>query len=153
MTESDSAAFQDERRSRLACLARAGGAELEAAWASLPVKPEVTCLRGPETGLVMLRGRIGGTGGRFNLGEATVSRATVRLDGGEIGHGQVLGTDRHRARLAAVFDALAQSPAGRPVVDRLCAVIASRLERERAQLAAETAATRVNFFTLVRGED
>ena len=36
-------------------------------------------LRAAETGLVMLRGRIGGDGDPFNLGEATVTRAAVQI--------------------------------------------------------------------------
>jgi len=143
----------ERRRQRMGLLARASAAELEAAWASLDVPPEVTDLRGPETGLVMLTGRIGGDGGRFNLGEATVSRSTVRLASGRIGFGQLLGSDRDRARRAAIFDALAGTEEGGSVVDRLCAVVDARLADERRQRDAETASTRVDFFTLVRGED
>ena len=63
----------------------------------------------PENGLVMVRGRIGGDGGAFNLGEATVSRAAVRLAAGEVGFGYTLGRDRQKARLIALCDALVQS--------------------------------------------
>ena len=52
-------------------------------------------LREPENGLVMVRGRVGGDGAPFNLGEATVSRAAVRLSTGEVGFGYTLGRDRH----------------------------------------------------------
>lgn len=154
----DAAAVPDDpeterRRQRMGLLARANAAEFDAAWGALAIPPEVTDLRGPETGLVMLTGRIGGDGGRFNLGEATVSRSTVRLASGHIGFGQLLGSDRDRARRAAVFDALAGTEEGRPVVDRLCASVEARLSSERRQLDAETASTRVDFFTLVRGED
>jgi len=141
------------RQRRMGLLARASAAEFDAAWTTLAVPPEVTDLRGPETGLVMLTGRIGGDGARFNLGEATVSRSTVRLASGHVGFGQLLGSDRDRARRAAVFDALAGTVEGRPVVDRLCAVVETRLTGERKQQEAETASTRVDFFTLVRGED
>ncbi|PIP01285.1 phosphonate C-P lyase system protein PhnG [Pleomorphomonas carboxyditropha] len=141
------------RRQRMGLLARASAAELEAAWAALDVPPEVTDLRGPETGLVMLTGRIGGDGARFNLGEATVSRSTVRLASGRIGFGQLLGSDRDRARRAAVFDALAGTEEGGSVVERLCAAVEARLIDERRRQESETASTRVDFFTLVRGED
>ncbi|WP_237151869.1 phosphonate C-P lyase system protein PhnG [Oryzibacter oryziterrae] len=148
----DLSSAQHERARRLALLARASRDELEAAWAALPVQPSVTALRGPETGLVMLRGRMGGDGAPFNLGEATVSRASVRLGDGSVGHGQRLGGDRQAARLSAIFDALAEG-GDRVAVDALCAAIAARVEADAAREAAETAATRVNFFTLVRGED
>lgn len=143
----------ERRRQRMGLLARASAAELEAAWAALDVPPEVTDLRGPETGLVMLTGRIGGDGARFNLGEATVSRSTVRLASGRIGFGQLLGSDRDRARRAAVFDALAGTEEGGSVVERLCAAVEARLIDERRRQESETASTRVDFFTLVRGED
>ncbi|ASY73029.1 protein phnG [Sinorhizobium fredii USDA 205] len=142
-----------DRKEGMRLLARATLAELSAAWEAIPDKPEVAPVRGPETGLVMVRGRIGGGGDPFNLGEATVSRATVRLSTGEVGHGQLLGTDRERARYAAIFDALFQNDARRPAVEALQRLIAARLEAEDRQRAEETAATRVDFFTMVRGED
>jgi alpha-D-ribose 1-methylphosphonate 5-triphosphate synthase subunit PhnG len=110
-------------------------------------------VRGPETGLVMVRGRIGGGGDPFNLGEATVSRATVRLATGEIGHGQLLGTDKERARYAAIFDALYQNETYHPAVEALHEQIAARIAAKDRRKAEETAATRVDFFTMVRGED
>lgn len=142
-----------ERREAMRLLARATRAELAAAWQAIADKPEVAAVRGPETGLVMVRGRIGGGGDPFNLGEATVTRATVRLSSGEIGHGQLLGTDKERARFAAIFDALYQNPAYRPAVEGLHRQIAARLLTEERRKAEETAATRVDFFTMVRGED
>ncbi|OHV79951.1 phosphonate C-P lyase system protein PhnG [Ensifer sp. LCM 4579] len=142
-----------ERREAMRLLARATRAELAAAWQAIADKPEVAAVRGPETGLVMVRGRIGGGGDPFNLGEATVTRATVRLSSGEIGHGQLLGTDKERARFAAIFDAIYQIPAHRPAVEALHRRIAARLLAEDRLRAEETAATRVDFFTMVRGED
>ncbi len=74
-------------------------------------------LRGPETGLVTVRGRIGGGGAPFNVGEATVTRATVRLASGEVGHCYALGRDRQKAKLAAIVDALWQDPAHRDEIE------------------------------------
>ncbi|MCA1440837.1 phosphonate C-P lyase system protein PhnG [Ensifer sp. IC4062] len=142
-----------QRREGMRLLARATLAELVGAWEAIADKPEVAPVRGPETGLVMVRGRIGGGGDPFNLGEATVSRATVRLSTGEIGHGQLLGTDKERARHAAIFDALFQSYAHRAAVETLHRQIAARIDAEDHRKAEETAATRVDFFTMVRGED
>jgi alpha-D-ribose 1-methylphosphonate 5-triphosphate synthase subunit PhnG len=111
-------------------------------------------LKPVETGLVMLRGQAGGDGAPFNFGEATVTRAVIELPGGERGYAHVLGRDAERARLAAIFDALWQKPHQRQAVEA-CVLepIASRLEAARAKAAAEIAATRVDFFTLKRGED
>ena len=91
-----------ERRRIMEMLAKAELPVLEAAWEQLAPKPAFTAVRGPETGLVMIRGRIGGGAAPFNLGEATVSRATVRLSSGEIGFGQTLGLSPRKAELAAL---------------------------------------------------
>lgn len=115
---------------------------------------EARDLKPVETGLVMLRGRIGGDGAPFNVGEATVTRAVVELPSGERGYAHILGRDAARARLAAVVDALWQRPDSRANVETaILAPIAARIEAEKAKTRAETAATRVDFFTLVRGED
>src|SRR4051812_23444629 len=108
-----SAPDTDPRRLALNALAAAEADALTAAWSNWADKPAFKPVRGPETGLVMVRGRAGGGGAPFNLGEASVSRATVRLETGEIGHGYCLGRDLDKARLIAVFDALFQrDPAG-----------------------------------------
>ncbi|MBX5040719.1 phosphonate C-P lyase system protein PhnG [Rhizobium lentis] len=135
-------------------LARAERSELEAVWDALSEKPAVHPVRGPETGLVMVRGRIGGGGTPFNLGEVTMTRATVRLGSGAIGHAQALGTDREKARLAAIFDALWQNEATKDFVEQaLLAPIAARIAAAERRKADETAATRVDFFTMVRGDN
>ncbi len=111
-------------------------------------------MRGPETGLVMVRGRIGGGGAPFNLGEVTVTRATIRLASGTVGHAHALGTDREKVRLAAIFDALWHQPATKDFVEKAILLpITERIGGRDRQRAEETAATRVDFFTMVRGED
>jgi len=111
-------------------------------------------LRRPEAGLVMLRGRIGGDGNPFNLGEASVARASVRLASGEVGHAYVLGRDIGKARLAAIADALWQALATRDQIEtEIVARVEERLAAAKAQKTAHVAATKVDFFTLVRGED
>ncbi|ANK83829.1 MULTISPECIES: phosphonate C-P lyase system protein PhnG [Rhizobium] len=143
-----------ERKRAADLLARAERSELQAAWDALPQKPVAYPVRGPETGLVMVRGRIGGGGAPFNLGEVTVTRATVRLETGSIGHAQALGTDREKARLAAIFDALWQEEATRDFVEQaLLSPIAARIAVAERRKADETAATRVDFFTMVRGDN
>ncbi|WP_413710717.1 phosphonate C-P lyase system protein PhnG [Rhizobium sp. Rhizsp82] len=144
----------DGRKRVVDLLARSELAELNDAWEALANKPEAQAVRGPETGLVMVRGRIGGGGSAFNLGEVTVTRATIRLASGTVGHGQSLGTDRKKARLCAIFDALWQEEATKAFVEeRLLQPIAQRIAAATQQKADETAATRVDFFTMVRGDD
>jgi alpha-D-ribose 1-methylphosphonate 5-triphosphate synthase subunit PhnG len=138
----------------MSVLAQATGAEIERAWEALPERPEYRVVRRPEVGLVMVRGRAGGSGAPFNLGEMTVTRCTVDLPSGMAGHGYVAGRDVRHAELAAVFDALLQDPL---LTTRLEEAVIARLEagqrERRRQMAARSAPTRVEFFTLVRGED
>jgi alpha-D-ribose 1-methylphosphonate 5-triphosphate synthase subunit PhnG len=102
----------------------------------------------------MLRGRIAGEGARFNLGEATVTRASLRLASGEVGASYILGRDGERARLAALVDALWQRADLRDAVEaHVLQPSRNRQDAERQTKAARTAATKVDFFTLVRGED
>jgi len=115
--------------------------------------PGYANLREPENGLVMLRGRIGGDGAPFNLGEATVSRAAVRLTSGEVGFGYTLGRDEEKARLIALCDALVQSEEFADIVEReIVAPLRASVQAQQAQRAAQTAATKVDFYTMVRGE-
>lgn len=148
------AAGQDARRAAMATLAQARLDELEHGLAALPVPTSCVALRPIETGLVMLRGRTGGDGAAFNLGEATVTRAAVKIATGEEGFAYLLGRDRERARLAAVCDAFWQNPRWRDLIERqVLAPIRARMQTERAHKLSQVAATRVDFFTLVRGED
>lgn len=144
----------EQRRRCIELLAQTSCDELKTAWNGLSDKPTVKPVRGPETGLVMVRGRIGGGGSPFNLGEATVTRATILLATGTAGHAQALGTDKEKARLSAIFDALWQEAETRVFVETaLLSPTESRIATEDRQKAEETAATRVDFFTMVRGDD
>jgi alpha-D-ribose 1-methylphosphonate 5-triphosphate synthase subunit PhnG len=146
---------QDQQRQRIAkLLARATAHELATTWDLIDPKPEAEKVRGPETGLVMVRGRIGGGGAAFNLGETTVTRATIRLASGTVGHAHALGTNKNKAWLSAILDALSQESATCDLIeDQLLKPVEKRLAQEKSTKAEETAATRVDFFTMVRGED
>lgn len=142
------------RRRLMGVLSHAGGERIAALWAEAGLPRDCEVLRGPETGLVMVRGRMGGGGAPFNLGDATVTRMSVRIPSGEVGHAYALGRDTAKARLSALADALWQSPAHRAAVEtRIVAPLAAEAEAADAKRRAETAATRVDFFTMVRGED
>jgi alpha-D-ribose 1-methylphosphonate 5-triphosphate synthase subunit PhnG len=134
----------------MATVARATVGELAALDAMAGDRAEV--LRAPEIGLVMVRGRVGGDGAPFNLGEATVTRAAVALPDGVIGFGHVLGRDKDKARLAALADALWQAPATRDAVEALLAPVRERIAAETTLKRERAAATRVDFFTMVRGD-
>ncbi|MBL8584290.1 MAG: phosphonate C-P lyase system protein PhnG [Rhizobiaceae bacterium] len=144
---------QMDRRAAMATLAAAPGARLQALWRDAGLPEAAQPVRGPETGLVTLRGRTGGGGDPFNVGEATVTRATVRLDG-RLGHAYALGTDRDKVRLAAIADALWQAPEHRPAIEKnILAPLRAAQQEADERRQAETAATKVDFFTMVRGED
>ena len=143
-----------QRRAAMAVLAKAKAADIARGLADIGSDVAFTDPRPAEIGLVMLRGRIGGDGAPFNIGEATVTRAAVQLETGETCFGYVLGRDREKARLAALCDALWQSEAKRKSVeDHIIAPLRQQQQERRALAQAQTAATRVDFFTLVRGED
>lgn len=147
-------AMRAQRRAAMAVLAQAQADDIVHGLSQFGDGIDFTELRQPEIGLVMLRGRIGGGGAPFNVGEATVTRAAVQLASGEKGFGYVLGRDREKARLAALCDALWQAEAYRKdIEDRVLAPLRQRQHESRAVARAQTAATRVDFFTLVRGED
>jgi alpha-D-ribose 1-methylphosphonate 5-triphosphate synthase subunit PhnG len=142
----------ESRRAAMAVLAEASSEELSRGLETIGAYAHRE-LRPAETGLVMVRGRIGGDGAPFNLGEATVTRAAVQIESGEVGFAYVLGRDSEKARLAALADALWQGREQNEVERHVLAPVRARLESERSRSHAETAATRVDFFTLVRGED
>ena len=148
------------RRAWMAVLAHTPRAELEAALSQVlegVSPPEFDWLRPPETGLAMVRGRIGGSGDAFNLGEATVTRATLRLrnaaGAAPVGVACHLGRDRRRAELAAFADALLQLPEQHARLhDQLIEPLAAQLAAQRAARQHDAASTRVEFFTMVRGD-
>ena len=113
--------------------------------------PSYVMLRQPETGLVMVRGRAGGHGQAFNLGEMTVTRCTVQIDRGIVGHAYIAGRDRRHAELAAVADAMLQhSEHAARVMERVLEPLKQAAQAALARRAQEAAATKVEFFTVAR---
>ena len=131
---------------------------LREGWAMLGIQVGHRCVRGPETGMVMVRGRMGGSGNAFNLGEMTLTRVSVALDdgtpgGGNLGHGWVAGRSREHAELIALIDACARkSHWARRIDAELIEPLSQSLVDERAERSQAAAATRVDFFTMARGE-
>lgn len=142
------------RQARMGLLARAPAAALAARFAALfPEPPAHAFLRAPEQGAVMVQGRIGATGAPFNLGEMTVTRCALKLPGGAVGHAWVQGRDKAHATRAALIDALMQGAEAARIEAEILAPLAAE-EAARKELRAEkAAATKVEFFTMVRGED
>lgn len=145
------------RKARLSLLAKAPADRLTALWSDWLGQgqgeaPTHHILRGPEVGTVMVRGRAGARGAPFNLGEMTVARCSLRLASGTVGHGHVQGRDTDAARIAALVDALCEDGQGAALDAAILAPLRSEAEAVTASRAAKAAATKVEFFTMVRGE-
>jgi alpha-D-ribose 1-methylphosphonate 5-triphosphate synthase subunit PhnG len=140
------------RRQRwLSVLAKAPAARLATLWESLAPVPAYSLLRRPETGLVMVKGRISGSGAPFCVGEMTATRAAVRLESGEVGIGYVGGRGHRHAEIAAAIDALGQRPDWRERLEtEIVAPLEAEAEARRLAIAARAAATKVDFFTVAR---
>ena len=152
MTAPAEDAINARRTAAMRVLASSGSIEIRSRLDAIDL-PDHVDLREPENGLVMVRGRIGGDGAPFNLGEATVSRAAVRLAGGEVGFGYTLGRDLAKARMIALCDAMVQSRTHADAVEfNVLAPLRAALRERQQQKSAEAAATRVDFYTMVRGE-
>jgi len=142
------------RQHWMAVLARADSAQLDTRWQALNLQPEYQFIRQPEIGLTMLRGRVGGSGNPFNMGEMTLTRCALRLSCGTLGVAYIAGRDKQHALTAALVDALLQDGSHH---DRLQAELIEPLDeihkKNCAERDAKTRATQVQFFTMVRGED
>lgn len=156
MADSHTAVPPEQRQRTARVLAGASAAELAELWRNWPNRPEVEYLRAPESGLVMVQGRAGGTGDRFNLGEATVTRATVALHTGAeqaVGTAYVLGSHPEHAGLAAIFDALLNSGQREQVLTEVITALEQRQNAQDAARRAEARSTVVDFFTVAREND
>lgn len=141
----------ERRRRWLSILAKAPSSRLQTLWQALGPTPTYVVLRRPEIGLVMVQGRISGTGAPFCTGEMTVTRAAVRLDSGEMGFGYVSGRDAKHAETAAAIDALGQHGDWTERLEaELVAPLAQEAEARHRLIAARAAATKVDFFTVAR---
>src|SRR5665647_31489 len=100
-----------ERRAHwISVLSRASHEEITTATAGIDL-PNVEIVKLAECGTLMIEARAGGTGQRFNSGEATVTRCVVRLED-RLGFAYALGRDKPKALLCATLDAVLQD-AGR----------------------------------------
>lgn len=144
-----------DRRTWMAVLARSSEVDIEQSWSCLADRPRYSFIRPPEVGLVMVQARISTSGLRFHVGEATITRCIIQLASESApGFGYVAGQRPRHAELVAVFDALLQHPFYRETIQHtVIAPLASSLERKLRSRAAEAATTKVEFFTLVRGEE
>jgi len=149
LVDRDSAKTARQRAHALVAKSKVG--HVRALFDQIDDLPETTPLRPTEVGLIMVRGRVGGDGQRFNLGELPVTRAALRVSEGVVGIGYVAGRDVAHAELAALADGMVQTDAWRELLETevLAPLAAQQAERKRSD-GRKAAATKVDFFTMVR---
>lgn len=140
------------RQQWMQVLARAGR-QLYAYEDTLRQEAPYQLIRPAEIGMVMVRGRTGGNGAPFNLGEMTVSRCVVQIDNGHLGYSYVAGRDKKHAELAALADAHLQGEHQQRWMEDIITPLKRQQDDERAQRENASAATQVEFVTMVRGDD
>jgi|SRR5476649_869463 len=145
---------QEQRQRWMAVLAASPPARLAALWQALELRAEYQLVRAPEIGLTQLQARMGATGRRFVMGDMTVTRAVIRLENGTYGYSYIAGRDKAHAELCALADGLMQQAAYQERLQRNLIEPLAALRREQQQMrGTEIAASRVDFFTLVRGDN
>ncbi|MCF8182493.1 MAG: phosphonate C-P lyase system protein PhnG [Burkholderiaceae bacterium] len=147
--------FTSIRKEWMALLARAPNALLDDIVGPHIAAAQPRWLRRPETGLMMIQARVGGSGERFNLGEVTVTRCALRLgemdDASPVGVSYVLGRDHRQAQLAAIADALLQDATHHGDLEvRLLEPIRQSLMQKQSTRHARAQTTKVDFFTVAR---
>ncbi|MBU2982247.1 phosphonate C-P lyase system protein PhnG [Lentibacter algarum] len=144
---------RQDRQAWMGLLAKAGQGQAAQLLDAAVTRPAFTWLRPPELGSVMVRGRASGTGAPFNLGEMTVTRCALRLDCGTVGHAYIQGRNKADAEAAAITDALMQTEQASAVREQVLNPLEQARSAAKGSRAAKAAATKVDFFTLVRGDD
>lgn len=145
---------QQQRQLLHATLTRSNLQDIQNYWQHRPADFMYELLRAPESGMVMSVGRTENSGEPFNLGEVTVTRCAIRLNSGETGIGYVMGSDKEHALHVAMIDALAQqSERCKQLFEQVIEPLQQKIEQKQRQQDEKTAATKVDFLTMVRGED
>ena len=140
------------RQAWMAILAKSSVVDLEQQLETLGKLPQYTFLRQPEVGLAMVRGRAGGTGQAFNIGEMTVTRCVIKIEDKQ-GFSYVGGRSKRHAELAAVCDGLLQQNEWFDLVsDRVIRPLQTKISEHQQKQQSQTDATKVEFFTMLRGE-
>lgn len=141
-----------DRQQWLSTLAKAPAEQLIQRWQTLGLQTDFSWVRPPETGTVMVQGRSGSNGNPFNLGETTVTRCSLSLADETVGHGYIQGRNKKAAQIVALCDALLQQHHV-DVMESIVKPLAAEQLKEKETIKRKAAATKVDFFTLVRGED
>ncbi len=144
---------QVARKEWMELIAKSSANTVASLFSKIDNPSEFQWLRQPEIGSVMVRGRMGATGGLFNLGEITVTRCSLRLPSGQVGHGYVQGRNKQHAEHAALIDALMQSESCGGIDANILRPLKKAQQSQKSKNQKRADNTKVDFFTLVRGED
>ncbi|MGS2716621.1 phosphonate C-P lyase system protein PhnG [Eionea flava] len=149
-----------QRQQLLSILSVSSSNDLLHYWDALSITARYETLKKPEVGMVMVRAKTGGTGSPFNMGEMTVTRSVVSLQhvnghscDAIIGFGYTAGRQKEKAECIAVIDACCQLSDYQALIfeQLLVPLQAIKSDKNRAH-ADKVDTTKVNFFTMVRGE-
>jgi alpha-D-ribose 1-methylphosphonate 5-triphosphate synthase subunit PhnG len=149
----DTVSKNNLRKAWMSLLAKAPEGRVAALLDAEISRPAFTWLRAPEIGSTMVRARAGGTGAPFNLGEMTITRCALTLETGEVGHSYIQGRSKADAEVAALVDALMQTTIASRLREMVLGPLQAEMVTTKAARAAKAAATKVDFFTMTRGED
>ena len=142
-----------DRKEWLSLLAQSSSEDIISLWNKAKIECDFEVIRAAEIGAVMVQGIQGGTGDPFHLGEMSVTRCSIKIADGYIGHGYHQGRSKETAETIAKLDALLQTVKFDTIVKTILKPLEKLLHDKKYSLASKAEATKVNFFTLVRGDD
>ena len=141
-----------KRKSWMSLLATSNQSDLLNLWEQKKIKVNYVWLRTPEIGSIMAQGRMGVTGDKFNIGEVTITRCSLKLNCGTIGHSYVQGRSKKKAEISALCDALMQTEMSNEINKSIIIPLEKIKKNNKDNILSKAEATKVDFFTLVRGE-
>ena len=142
----------EKRKSWMSLLATSSQSDLLNLWEQKKIKVNYVWLRTPEIGSIMAQGRMGVTGDKFNIGEVTITRCSLKLNCGTIGHSYVQGRSKKKAEISALCDALMQTKMSKEINKNIIIPLEKIKKDNKHKILSKAEATKVDFFTLVRGE-
>ena len=142
----------EKRKSWMSLLATSNQSDLLNLWEQKKIRVNYIWLRTPEIGTIMAQGRMGVTGDKFNIGEVTITRCSLKLNCGTIGHSYVQGRSKKKAEISALCDALMQTKMSKEINKNIIIPLEKIKKGNKDKILSKAEATKVDFFTLVRGE-
>ena len=142
----------EKRKSWMSLLATSNKNDLLNLWEQKKINIRYEWLRTPEIGSIMAQGRMGVTGDKFNIGEVTITRCSLKLNCGTVGHSYVQGRSKKKAEISALCDALMQTEMSNEINKSIIIPLEKIKKNNKDKILSKAEATKVDFFTLVRGE-